>query len=140
MTQNYAALEEVGEQEESGVLFHVAEPSHARWNHIEDLDSFFTRMYRYHQRHGYNCMLVHKVLELLQFLFVVAFTTYLLYCIDYPVLFKNKQVHNGTDKVSLTDVMMPLGECRDFGFFTWFALLIASVVWCLQLVSAMCGP
>lgn len=122
MTQNYAALEEVGEQEESGVLFHVAEPSHARWNHIQDLDSFFSRMYRYHQGHGYLCIVVQQVLDLVQFIFVVIFTLGLAHCVDYPVLFKDKPVvhHNGTDKVTLSDVLIPLGECRQsFGFFTW---------------------
>lgn len=139
MTQNYATLEEVGEQEESGVLFHVAEPSHARWNHIKDLDSFFSRMYRYHQRHGFMCMLVQEVLELVQFIFVISFTVFLLHCVDYPVLFKDKPVvHNGTDKVGLSDVVIPFGECRkDFGFFTWFALLTACVIWGLRLIRSV---
>lgn len=61
--QSYAALQD-GEQEESGVLIHVVESSRSRWNHIEDLDSFFARMYRYHQRHGFFCMMLQEFLEL----------------------------------------------------------------------------
>lgn len=60
----------------------------ARWNHIEDLDSFFTRMYNYHQKHGFYVMMLQEILELGQFVFVVLFVTYLIHCINYPVLFK----------------------------------------------------
>nr|CAD7196671.1 unnamed protein product [Timema douglasi] len=42
----------------------------ARWNHVEDLDSFFVRMYHYHQKHGFTCMMLQEALELLQFIFV----------------------------------------------------------------------
>lgn len=37
----------------------------ARWNHVEDLDSFFTRVYHYHQKHGFACMMLYEILELL---------------------------------------------------------------------------
>ena len=60
----------------------------ARWNHIEDLDSFFTRMYHYHQKHGFTCMMLKETLELLQFIFVVVFSTFLFNCVDYSVLFR----------------------------------------------------
>lgn len=70
--------------QESGVIIHVVpEGNKARWNHIEDLDSFFTRMYHYHQQHGFFCMMLQEILELMQFSFVVVFVTYLFNCIDY---------------------------------------------------------
>lgn len=59
----------------------------ARWNHIEDLDSFFTRMYNYHQKHGFAVMMLQEVFELGQFIFVVGFVTFLFHCVNYPVLF-----------------------------------------------------
>ena len=34
------------------------------WNHIEDLDDFFTRVYNYHQRGGYVCMALEDVFQL----------------------------------------------------------------------------
>lgn len=58
----------------------------ARWNHIEDLDSFFTRMYNYHQKHGFNVMMVNYVMDLIIFAFVVWFVTIVLFCVDYRVL------------------------------------------------------
>lgn len=74
---------------ESGVMIHVVpEGGKARWNHIEDLDSFFTRMYHYHQKHGFACMMLQEIFELGQFIFVVAFSTFLFHCVDYSVLFK----------------------------------------------------
>lgn len=136
MTQNYASLQEVTEQEESGVLFHFAEPSHSRWNHVEDLDSFFSRMYRYHQRHGFSCIVLQLILELIQFGFVVSFTVFLTHCIDYPVLFHEKVIENRT-KVTLSDVVIPLNECRkSFGLFTWSMIVTASIVWCLRLMRS----
>lgn len=58
------------------------------WSHVDNLDEFFTRIYEYHQRHGFLCMLVSEVLELFQFVFVVAFSVFLVDCVDYRVLFK----------------------------------------------------
>jgi len=36
-----------------------------QWNHIEDLDDFFTRVYHYHQRSGFVCMVLQDVLQLM---------------------------------------------------------------------------
>lgn len=75
--------------QESGVMIHVVpEGNKARWNHIEDLDSFFTRMYHYHQKHGFTCMILQEILELAQFIFVVIFSTFIFHCVDYSILFK----------------------------------------------------
>lgn len=60
----------------------------ARWNHIEDLDSFFSRIYKFHQSHGFRVMMVQEFLELGQFIFAVYFLTYAINCIKYPVLFR----------------------------------------------------
>ena len=75
--------------QESGVIIHVVpESSKARWNHIEDLDSFFTRMYHYHQNNGFICMMIEEFFELGQFIFVVLFTLFLFHCVEYPILFR----------------------------------------------------
>jgi len=31
--------------------------------HIEDLDSFFTRIYNYHQQHGFTCMVLNVIYQ-----------------------------------------------------------------------------
>ncbi|KRT79465.1 hypothetical protein AMK59_8431 [Oryctes borbonicus] len=133
--QNYSTLHEVGDQEENSVLFHVAEPSRARWNHIEDLDSFFSRMYRYHQRHGFLCMLMQEILELVQFVFVVFFTTFLWHCVNYPMLFNDKQT---TTKITLADVILPTDQwLSNFTLWTWVILSIAMLVWMLRLLRSV---
>jgi autophagy-related protein 9 len=74
---------------DSGIMIHVVpESGKSRWNHIEDLDSFFTRMYLYHQKHGFACMMLQEIFELGQFIFVIIFSTFLFHCIDYSILFK----------------------------------------------------
>ncbi|VDM46992.1 unnamed protein product [Toxocara canis] len=63
-----------------------------RWDHVENLDQFFTRVYEYHQGGGLMCICMSYVLSLLQFVFVVSFSTFLLQCVDYPILFNTKNV------------------------------------------------
>ena len=35
-----------------------------RWNHIENLDEFFTRIYEYHQQYGFTCMVLSEFFKL----------------------------------------------------------------------------
>lgn len=62
--------------------------SSARWNHIVDLDSFFRRIYRYHQKNGFRVIALQELFELIKFVLVVFFIIFSSHCIDYPVLFK----------------------------------------------------
>ena len=40
------------------VIIHMApKGGKSRWSHIDDLDSFFKKVYRYHQRHGFAVMM-----------------------------------------------------------------------------------
>ncbi|XP_047101234.1 autophagy-related protein 9A-like [Schistocerca piceifrons] len=120
--------------QESGVMIHVVpESGRARWNHVEDLDAFFTRMYHYHQKHGFACMMLQELLELGQFVFVAGFATFLLHCVDYPVLFRGKS--NAT-KVSLPDAVVVGGECvAQVAPVTWLCLFVAGVFWLLRAVK-----
>lgn len=137
--QNYASLQETHDQdEEGGVIYHVAEATNPRWNQVVDLDSFFTRMYKYHQKHGFMCMLIQELFELNQFVFVVILTSYLMHGIDYQVLFKNKPPAHESSKVTLSDVVLPVGECvENFTVLTWFVLIIAVFVWLLKLIRGI---
>lgn len=84
----------------SSMVFHVDKASKPRWNHLENLDFFFSRVYQYHQNSGLLCMILQQVLEQVQFVFIMFFTTFLLSCVDYDILFKNKSpAHEGTQKV-----------------------------------------
>ncbi|CAJ0939953.1 unnamed protein product, partial [Mesorhabditis belari] len=79
-----------------------------RWEHIENLDQFFTRVYEYHQGGGYLCIAAKHVFSLAQFVFIVIFSTFFLQCIDYDVLFRNT---NST----ASGEFIPPGTKRHFG-------------------------
>ncbi|KAG8236438.1 hypothetical protein J437_LFUL016965 [Ladona fulva] len=141
---------DLGEEEtpqDSGVVIHVVpESGKARWNHIEDLDSFFARMYHYHQKHGFVCMMLQEILELLQFIFIVVFTTFLMHCVDYQVLFRNEKPggkKGGDDsgsgnKVSLADAVIPAGEClANLDGVTWICILVAFIFWVLRAIKVL---
>ena len=36
----------------------VPEHGKSRWSHIDDLDSFFSKVYEYHQKHGFKVMML----------------------------------------------------------------------------------
>ncbi|CAG0891616.1 unnamed protein product, partial [Cyprideis torosa] len=115
--------------------------SRTRWTHVEDLDAFFTRVYQYHQRRGFLCMSLQEILELVQFVFVVSFSTFLLRCVDYKILFKDKPPRNGTDptgKITIDDVLIPASECL-VGLPGWLTicLSVATVFWSLRLVKTV---
>ncbi|KAH8928416.1 APG9-domain-containing protein [Atractiella rhizophila] len=60
-----------------------------RWANVSDLDSFLGEVYAYYIGKGWQCILLKKVLDLLTVGFVIAFTTFLLGCIDYTVIKKS---------------------------------------------------
>lgn len=111
---SYQSFAEIGD--ENHVLIHVL-PNDGKnglrwWQHyIHDLDDFFNKVYKYHQKSGFACILISNILELIQILFVIFFTIFLFHCIDYDILFKNKQPNNNT-KVTIPDVLIPLKEAQ----------------------------
>lgn len=127
---------------QTSMLFHVApESSKSRWNHIEDLDSFFTRVYQYHQNHGLLCMMLQQLLELVQFIFIVWFACFLCTCVDYDILFRNHYppgfAFNESDKITLSDVVRTHDQCLQH--YTWklvIFVLLASLFWILRLIYA----
>lgn len=124
--------------QESGVIIHVVpEGNKARWNHIEDLDSFFTRMYHYHQQHGFVCMMLTEVLELLQFSFVVSFVTFLFHCIDYSKLYSGGG-GDGNETSHRSDAIMCVGDCiKTISSFYWVLLVVAIIFFTLQLLKVL---
>ncbi|XP_067650606.1 autophagy-related protein 9A-like [Haliotis asinina] len=120
------------------VMIHVApESSKARWNHIENLDDFFNRVYHYHQRHGFLCMVLEEILQLVQFVFVVVFSTFLIECVNYDVLFANI-AYNHTHKVTIPEAIYPVHQCfQRFDFFIIVCLVIASIFWVFRLIKVV---
>ncbi|XP_017511485.1 autophagy-related protein 9A isoform X1 [Manis javanica] len=128
---------------EEDLLVHVPEGSKSPWHHIENLDLFFSRVYNLHQKNGFTCMLIGEVFELMQFLFVVAFTTFLVSCVDYDILFANKMVNHSLHptepvKVTLPDAFLPAQVCsariQENGSLITI-LVVAGVFWVHRLIK-----
>ncbi|KAK7110054.1 autophagy-related protein 9A-like [Littorina saxatilis] len=114
---SYDEDEETDENElpvnEQDLLIHVCpENSKGNWNHIEDLDDFFTRVYNYHQRGGYICMTMEDVFQLVQFLFIAVFAYFMSHCVSYTVLFHDIE-YNKSHKVTLDEAILPMDQCID---------------------------
>ncbi|NXR93353.1 ATG9A protein, partial [Hypocryptadius cinnamomeus] len=133
-----------GEEEEEQLLLHVTEGPTDSWHHIKDLDSFFTKISWHSPWNGFACVLLSDVLELLQFLFVVTFSTFLLCCVDYDVLFATRPLNHShvpeRAKVTLPDAVLPAPQCarrlRGSGWLL-FLLVLAGAVWLCRLVTAL---
>ncbi|KAL5276671.1 ATG9A family protein [Megaselia abdita] len=143
---NYSSLEagnpfrdrdESEDNEEGGVIIHQVPETKARWNHIANLDSFFTRMYNYHQKHGFLVILCDEVLQLLGLAFVVWLLTFAFHCLDYPILFGDKPASKEpnttsvTNKVTIGDVIKPYGKCVSEFAFTTYVILVAAFLFFL---------
>jgi autophagy-related protein 9 len=61
-----------------------------RWNHIDNLDEFFERVYQYHQNHGLWAITLSDIMELFQFLFIVCFSVFIVTCLRFNRLFLDK--------------------------------------------------
>ncbi|XP_028933935.1 autophagy-related protein 9B [Ornithorhynchus anatinus] len=144
----------LGEEEE--LLLHVPEGLRGSWHHIKNLDSFFTKIYNYHQRSGFVCMLLEDVFQLGQFLFIVTFTTFLLRCVDYDVLFANRPSNHTwpgppgssrppgplQSKVTLSDAILPAAQCSQrirSSSPLLFLLVLAAGFWLFRLLRSLCS-
>ncbi|XP_044278444.1 autophagy-related protein 9B isoform X2 [Varanus komodoensis] len=138
-------------EDEEELLVHVTEGLKDSWHHIKNLDNFFTKIYHFHQKNGFACMMLSDIFELVQFLFVVAFTTFLLCCVDYDVLFANQPVNHTQpggglgperSKVTLPDALLPTAQCaqriRASGWIIFF-LVMAATFWLYRLAQVFCS-
>ncbi|GFN75657.1 autophagy-related protein 9 [Plakobranchus ocellatus] len=130
--------------EEEGLLVHMShEDNKSQWNHVDDLDKFFTSVYDYHQRHGFQNMVLAEILQLLQFLFIVLFVTYLSYCVNYPELFDEIPHKNISHKKTLSDITYSAGVCTQrIPFFSWLLLFLCSLFFvgrCIKMAVNFCN-
>lgn len=151
--QEYQRIEDYDEDSPPGeedLLIHVPEGRGDPWHHIKNLDNFFTRIYHFHQKNGFACMVLSEFFELVQFLFVVTFTTFLFNCVEYDVLFANRVVnHTGQslgpldrNKVTLPDAILPSEQCTErIQGNSWiiFLLIMAAIFWVYRLVKVICN-
>ncbi|RCN41063.1 autophagy protein Apg9 [Ancylostoma caninum] len=109
-----------------------------RWDHIENLDRFFTLVYEYHQGGGFLTIAVKKIFGLAQFVFIVTFSTFFMQCVDYDVLFANKNVTATgvavTGKRSFNDAIVE--NCASHLHpLVVFSILVAIIFWISRVVK-----
>uniref|UniRef100_G1QV12 Autophagy-related protein 9 n=1 Tax=Nomascus leucogenys TaxID=61853 RepID=G1QV12_NOMLE len=134
--------------EEQQPLLHVPEGLRGSWHHIQNLDSFFTKIsFAYHQRNGFACILLEDVFQLGQFIFIVTFTTFLLRCVDYNVIFANHPSNRTRpgpfhSKVTLSDAILPSAQCAErirSSPLLVLLLVLAAGFWLVQLLRSVCN-
>lgn len=112
----YRSFAEIGDG--NHILIHVSPTSRENsmpWRqYMHDLDDFFIRLYKYHQKSGFTCLVCGQLLELVQIVYSVFLPIFFLNYVDYDVLFKNKQVQpsptNPNAKVHIYDVVKPFSS------------------------------
>ncbi|XP_041100583.1 autophagy-related protein 9B isoform X3 [Polyodon spathula] len=62
--QRIEDFEEDSPPGEEDLLVHVPEGLKDSWHHIKNLDNFFTRIYHFHQKNGFACMMLSEFFEL----------------------------------------------------------------------------
>ncbi|CDW59633.1 APG9 domain containing protein [Trichuris trichiura] len=116
-------------------MLEAATDALSNWQHVQNLDEFFTNIYEYHQRHGFYCLLLADLLELFQFVFVVAFAIILTTCVDYRILFDGRIAD--MTRASLWDVIDCSGDgaaCSLSNPWMIVTIIFASVFWLHRLV------
>ena len=89
------------------------------WANVQDLDAFLQEVYEYYTGFGIWSIVLRRAIRLIQGAFVIGFTTFLTYCIDYPKLPKSN---------SMREVLVPKCMSNIHGFWT-FLLWIFSALW-----------
>ncbi|PIK50002.1 putative autophagy-related protein 9A-like [Apostichopus japonicus] len=79
--------------------------------------------------HGYLCMMLSQILELVQFLFICLFSLFLLRCVDYATLFDHEK------KISIPDVIKECSTERPPVLIT--CLLVAGIFWLHRLTRVL---
>lgn len=132
---SYRSFAEIGD--DNHILIHVS--SSARENsmpwrqYMHDLDDFFIRLYKYHQKSGFTCLVCGQLLELVQIIYSVFLPIFFLNYVDYDILFKNTPTNNPAAKVHIYDVVKPFNSVtipsiQIFAIFLAFIFLIWKTV------------
>lgn len=72
------------------------------WVNVDDLDIFLSDLYQYYLLNGFLCIIIKRITDLLTVSFVIYFSTYLSFCIDYSKISSS----NNTPK-TFKDIQIP---------------------------------
>ena len=139
MTSSYQSFTDLGDP--PVIAFpsdHQRDGHSSSWRHFtEDLDFFLTKIYRYHQRSGFKCIILDQILGLIQFIFVVIFSIFLLHLVDYECMTKSpscKLVSQG--KVRIHDVILPWSSI-ELSIFEIVLIIFASLFWVIRVIKTI---
>lgn len=90
-----------------------------RWANVDSLDSFMQDVYDYYRGNGFWCILLDRLLHLVEIGFIAVFLTFLTQCINYSSIPNSK---------SMDQIVLP--QCTKKMSGTWnFALWITAFYW-----------
>lgn len=127
----YRSFAEIGDHD-NHILIHVSSTSRENsmpWRqYMHDLDDFFSRLYKYHQKSGFTCLVFSQLLELAQIVYSVFLPIFFLNYVDYDILFRNKPPNsaNPTAKVHIYDVVKPYNTVT-IPSIQLFAIFLATI-------------
>lgn len=80
-------------------LEQAAAPSQelAEWDHVQNLDVFFTRIYKFYEEKGLWCILISRILNILTLGFTIAFSGFLLLFVDWGAVRRGCPVEDACD-------------------------------------------
>ncbi|CAH8571838.1 unnamed protein product [Schistosoma bovis] len=93
------------------------------WDHIQNLDQFFSDIYKYHQSGGFTVILLAQILWLVKFIFVIFITIELSVCTRWSYLTNSSILVQ-----SWTDVFQPPNQCWASLPFFASLLVVGSVM------------
>lgn len=137
---SYRSFAEIGD--ENQILIHVTPTSRENsmpWKqYMHDLDDFFIRLYKYHQKSGFVCLVCGQLLELVQIIYSVFLPIFFLNYVDYDILFRNKPPDpaNPAAKVHIYDVIRPFDQVT-IPTLQLIAILLATIFLLWKMVKTI---
>ncbi|XP_054713859.1 autophagy-related protein 9A-like [Uloborus diversus] len=137
---NYQSLvTDENEVPHESVIFHVAsEGGKPRWNHVGDLDSFFRKIYTFHQKHGYICILLEESIRIVFFVLIFYGVLYFSKCIYFNFDEPSSPLYNKTD-IHLSDLFIPpftcAANCSGWG---WLFMVVGVLLVVYKLYRLIC--
>lgn len=103
-----------------------------RWANVDNLDAFLHDVYNYYSGRGFWSMLLYKFLLLFSLVFLIAFSTFMFFCIDYSKLPHSKR---------LEDIQVPKCAINLPGYwnFLLFLFVTASVFNLMTIIQRIPG-
>ena len=102
---------------------------------IQDLDFFLSSVYRFHSRSGLTCIVVDSLLSLIQFLFILFFSIFVIHMINYHLIFNHQQLEPNK-KITIRDVILPVNSII-LSPFEIFLLVFAAIYFVYRVLRSL---